>query len=551
MTRSSLAVIGLFCLIYLLPLGFRPMTVPDESRYSEIPREMIASGDWVVPRLNGVLYFEKPVMGYWVNAVSIGLFGQNRFSIRLPSALATGLTALMLFFLVRRFSRENPAPAALLACAAYLTCLLVFALGVINILDSLLTLFLTGAMVAFFYANHAGRGGRSLIGLAVFGGFCGLAFLVKGFLAFVVPIVTVVPFVLWERRMKSFLKLSWIPVLTAVLVVMPWAVMIHLREGDFWNYFFWTEHIRRFLSPIPGQHPEPFWYYLPVLMGGALPWVVLAPAAVLGLGRRWRDAPIIRFLLCWFFFPLLFFSASSGKLIPYVIPCFPPLVVLIAIGVTNYLASGRRKAFDLAALLLGVALGVFALGFVFAQVTGFWGSRMYEPWEWLKWVGMVLGVSVWSVITLLSLKQDGFKRKLVFFCVAPVLVFFSSHMGLPNRALEGRAPQALLERNTNRVGENAVVVSDEYLFHAVCWFYDRDDVHLLKKAGELAYGLEHAPDGTARRFTLDRFRKLIEQGEKRPRVILIVEADRYLNYVKSLPPPVFEDRDNGVMFLVY
>lgn len=551
MTRSVLAVIGLFGLLYLLPLGLRPMTVPDESRYSEIPREMMASGDWVVPRLNGVRYFEKPVMGYWVNAISIGLFGQNRFAVRLPSALATGLTALMLFFLVRLFSKGNSAPAALLAGAAYLTCLLVFALGVINILDSLLTLFLTGAMVAFFYANRTERGERFLIGWAVFGGFCGLAFLVKGFLAFVVPIVTVVPFVLWERRMKIFLKTSWIPLLTAVLVILPWAVMIYLRERDFWNYFFWTEHVRRFLSPIPGQHPEPFWYYLPVLIGGALPWVVLTPAAGLGLGRRWRDDPLIRFLLCWFFFPLVFFSASSGKLIPYVLPCFPPVIVLVAIGVTKYLASGRRKAFDLGALLLGVALGVFALGFVFTQVTGLLGSRGYDPSEWVKWMAMVLGVSVWSVLTLLSLKKGDFRRKLVFFCVAPVLALLGSHMALPNRALEGRAPQTLLERNTNRVGNNALVVSDEYLFHAVCWFYNREDVHLLKKAGELAYGLRHAPDGEARLFSLDRFRKLIEKNQNRPRVILIVEADRYLNYVNSLPPPRFEDRDNGVIFLVY
>ncbi|MDZ7696997.1 MAG: glycosyltransferase family 39 protein [Deltaproteobacteria bacterium] len=118
---------GAFLCALSPPLGMRPMTVPDESRYSEIPREMIASGDWVVPRLNGVRYFEKPVLGYWVNALSIRLFGQNRFAVRLPAALATGLTALMAFFLVRRFAEDHVAP--LLAAAAYLTCLLVFALG--------------------------------------------------------------------------------------------------------------------------------------------------------------------------------------------------------------------------------------------------------------------------------------------------------------------------------------------------------------------------------------------------------------------------------------
>ncbi|MDZ7696998.1 MAG: phospholipid carrier-dependent glycosyltransferase [Deltaproteobacteria bacterium] len=178
-------------------------------------------------------------------------------------------------------------------------------------------------MGSFFYATREGRGAKHRLWMALFGGFCGLAFLVKGFLAFAVPVVTVVPFMLWERRMNRVLKASWIPILAAVLVVLPWALMIHLREGDFWNYFFWTEHISRFLSPIPGQHPKPFWYFIPVLIGGLLPWVALMPAAVMGVGRRWRQDAFIRFLFCWFFFPFLFFSASSGKLIPYILPCFP------------------------------------------------------------------------------------------------------------------------------------------------------------------------------------------------------------------------------------
>jgi 4-amino-4-deoxy-L-arabinose transferase len=96
--RSSLfAVPVLFLLLYLLPLGARPVVIPDEARYAEIPREMLASRDWVVPRLDGLRYFEKPVLGYWLNALSTALFGQNAFAMRLPSAVSTGLSALCLF----------------------------------------------------------------------------------------------------------------------------------------------------------------------------------------------------------------------------------------------------------------------------------------------------------------------------------------------------------------------------------------------------------------------------------------------------------------------
>ena len=89
------ALILVYLVVYILPLDLRPLMIPDETRYAEIPREMLKSGDWIVPRLNGLRYFEKPPMGYWLNAMSISLFGENGFAVRLSSALAAGLTALL------------------------------------------------------------------------------------------------------------------------------------------------------------------------------------------------------------------------------------------------------------------------------------------------------------------------------------------------------------------------------------------------------------------------------------------------------------------------
>ena len=104
MKKISFAVLAVFLLLYILPLGKRVMFAPDEFRYAEISREMIASGDWLTPHLDGLRYFEKPVMGYWLNAVSIKLFGENAFAIRFPAAMATALAGLMLFFLVKSFA---------------------------------------------------------------------------------------------------------------------------------------------------------------------------------------------------------------------------------------------------------------------------------------------------------------------------------------------------------------------------------------------------------------------------------------------------------------
>jgi len=206
MKKYSVAIIALFLILYILPLGVRPIAIPDEVRYAEIPREMIASGEWVVPYLNGLRYFEKPVLGYWLNTLSITLFGENAFAIRLTSALSAGISALMVFFLIRRFGGGSQ--AGILGAAVYLTCLLVLALGTLSLLDSMLSMFLTGAMASFFFAHKETIPSKRVAFLALFGLFCGLAFLMKGFLAFVVPFITILPFIFWERRFKELFKIA-------------------------------------------------------------------------------------------------------------------------------------------------------------------------------------------------------------------------------------------------------------------------------------------------------------------------------------------------------
>lgn len=548
MKKSALILVILFGLVYILPLGIRPMTIPDESRYSEIPREMLASGDWVVPKLNNLKYFEKPVLGYWINALSISLFGENPFAIRLPSALAAGISALMLFFLARRFALPNV--IGILAAGIYLTCLEVFALGVINILDSLLSMFLTGALVFFFYGHKAERPRARAVFFALFGGFCALAFLVKGFLAFAVPVIAIIPFVLWEGRLKGFIKDLWIPLLAALLVALPWCIMIYVREGDFWRYFFFVEHLKRFLSPIAGQHPEPFWYFLPILAAGMLPWFFILPSAAKGMKHLLKDS-FFRFLVCWFFFPFLFFSACSGKLIPYILPCFPPLAVLLALGLTRYFEADRRKSFDFSATFFGAVTALAGLFLAASLRTDFPWEPFYGPDE--AWKGMVaiIGFFTWSSFCFFSAKAAGPTKKLWLYGLGSLVLLFSSPFVLPDRILQGKAPGKLLERHMAEVQTDTRLVSDEYLVHALCWFYKRNDVYLLEKSGELSYGIRHDDTLPSRLLTLKRFGEMVADAADKHGVILVLENDRYDRYGDLLPKPAFVDRQYGFVFASY
>ena len=542
MRKLSLVVIGLFILIYIVPLGMRPVTLPDETRYAEIPREMLVSGDWVVPRFDGLRYFEKPVMGYWFNAAAMFLFGQNAFAMRLPSALATGLSALLLFLLVRKFGGGYL--TGISTAAVFLTSMEVFGVGVFNVLDSIFSLFLTGAMVSFFFAYSEKQAGKKNGFLVIFGVFCGLAFLTKGFLAFAIPVMTIVPFMIWERRWQELFRICWVTLLAALLVALPWSVLIHRREPEFWYYFFWVQHIKRFMSDH-AQHPESFYYFIPLLFLGGLPWAVFVPAAFSGLKERALKDSLLRFAFCWLLFPFLFLSASRGKLGTYILPCFPPLVILITAGLLQYLKKETKRVTIGACFMAGVT-GLCALGLVLSQVLPVpleW--KIFEPGEIWKLVFLFLGLVTWTVFFGVAAATSDVKQKIVLFCLGPLLLMLSSHFAMPDRFKDAVVPGEFLLRHADRISPDTTLVSDNYLVSAVCWFYKRSDVCLLGRPGELGYGVSRAPEKN-RLFTIDQFRELVAQPARR--ITLITIEKRYRHDKPQLPQPAFVDSDRGFVF---
>ena len=535
MRTALFAIIVAFLAVYVLPLGVRPLFCPDGTRYAEIPREMIESGDWVVPRLNGLRYFEKPVLGYWLTAASLRCFGENAFALRFPSAVAAGLSALWVFFLLRRFA-GGPS-AGLLAAAALLTCVLVFAVGTINVLDNVFSMFLTGAMVCFFFAFMESDRRRRAALLALFGALCGLAFLTKGFLALVVPALAVMPFLLWQRRAKDLLKIAWLPILTAAAVVLPWAVMVHLREPDFWHSFLWKEHIQRFMSPGKGQHAEPLWYYVPIFIAGAAPWTALLASQLRGLRDNGFRDPLVRFALCWLVCPFFFFSVCRGKLPTYILPCFPPYVILAAIGLHEYLRSGRRKALAAGAILSAVLASAAALLVLLTRVVDWGIPPIFGRSETWKAAVFIVALLAWAALSILAMRIAEPSRKLALWSAAPLIFMFATHFAVPDGRATTNVPGPLLMSHAARVGPNTALVSDNNLVTAVCWFYKRDDVYLLCRAGEHAQGLSY-DDSRSRLLDLERFSQLVAGGRD---VVLVISRGRYTEYTPRLPKPTYLD----------
>lgn len=481
-----------FVIAYLVPLGGRPLIPPDEFRYAEIPREMIDTGSYAVPHLLNVRYFEKPVFGYWLTAASFKIFGYNAFALRLPAALGAGLTAFLIFFMVNQTLRDEKIAA--LAAMLYLTSGLVYAVSTFAVLDSQTTAFLTGvAVTAFLAILEIAFTRRKILLLILCGVFAGLAFMTKGFIALAVPGLTIVGFLIWEKRWKEFWQLPGIPAAVMLLTVAPWALTIHRAEPDFWNYFVIIEHIQRFFAqPGQGQHPEPCWYYLPVLLAGVFPAAMLTPAIFAAGRETWGkmlSQKLYRFCICGAVLPFLFFSISSGKLATYILPCFPPLAVLGAGAVAGYFRTGRNRygAFNCSINVWAILLLLAACGVLIIELGNF--ETLFAERRVLT---VLTGTAalIYALALLLSAKAK-WRARLYLFFVGLAGILMLGPWAIPEGMLGDKMPERALRQLPEKLNfdpQQTILITYPVFMHAVAWVYHRPDVRTLNSIGELAYG---------------------------------------------------------------
>ncbi|MEN6425188.1 MAG: phospholipid carrier-dependent glycosyltransferase, partial [Phycisphaerales bacterium] len=383
--------------------------------------------------------------------------------------------------------------------------------------------------------------------LVLAGVACGMAFLTKGFLALAVPVVVIVPFAFWQGRLKTCLRMAWAPLMVAFLVVLPWSILIHWREPDFWRYFFWVEHIERFTSPRGGQHQEPVWFYIPMLIGGAMPWTPLVGPIVQGLRRTSWSHPMVRLAICWLVFPFLLFSASSGKLGTYILPCFPPLAFLIAVGVLGCLREDNTKGFLIGAWVIMVGAGFLLLAVVVAlfAVPGMCGQ--VTLW---KWMIAAAGLVLWIVLCRAAIVQRDVHAKITFYCAGPVLFMFSWHFVIAAALQPRKAPGEFLLSHASGLSSRSIFVAENRFVGAVCWFCNRSDVFVTGGPGECAYGLSYE-DSQSRLLDVEQVKDLILGQTRKEPVVLVLGAKCYAEYEGQLPRPCREDRREGLVWAEY
>ena len=329
---EEFTAVALLALLWLAATAWaRPLMLPDEGRYAGVAWEMLRSGDWLTPTLNGLPFFHKPPLFYWISAAAMAVFGTHEAAARAPSVLGAAAAALALYAFVRHW---RDARSARLALVVLLAQPLWFLGGQFANLDMLVAACISVTILLFAHAalsRDQGRPYRSALAWGYVAAALGV--LAKGLIGAVLPALVLVLWLAALRRWRTLLAMLWLPgLLLFLLIATPWFVAMQWQHSDFLDYFFVVQHFKRFAAG-GFNNVMPFWFYPAVLAVAALPWWPwLGPAfrrhAALPAPRTQVDIRLLMAL--WLASVVVFFSLPASKLVGYVLPAVPPLAYLIA-----------------------------------------------------------------------------------------------------------------------------------------------------------------------------------------------------------------------------
>ncbi|MDE1166651.1 MAG: lipid IV(A) 4-amino-4-deoxy-L-arabinosyltransferase [Pseudomonas sp.] len=531
-----------FALFYLLPLATHGLWIPDETRYAQISQEMLLGGDWAAPHFMGLRYFEKPAAGYWMIAIGQAVFGQNLFGVRVASAISLGLGVLLAWVIARRLWND---PRKSLACAVlYMSFGLVAGQAGYANLDPQFTLWVNLSFVALWFAVDSRTRNARIAAWALLGAACAMGFMTKGFLALLLPVLVGLPYMLWQRRFAELVRYGLLAVVVALLVSLPWVLTVHLREPDFWRFFFWHEHIRRFAGD-DAQHAEPWWFYLPLLALSSLPWALLLPVTV---KQAWQNKaePAMVFLLLWLLLPLALFSLSKGKLPTYILPCMLPLALLMGHALANRLQAASSLALRSNALL-NLAAGV--LGLV-AVVYLHLKKPFYdnEP-EHLALLLITLGAwIIANAVAALRPLQGWFAPALGMGVVVALIP-----AALPNHIVYNKTPDAFIADHAAELAQTHSLLSNDLgAASALAWHTKNPQVALYNTVGETKYGIAY-PEAQGRQVDLDQVQAWMTQARQQGSVgvVMRVKSDDEVHEVQLLPKDGKRYEQGNIVIFVF
>lgn len=558
-----MALIGsaLFFIVSILFFSFLtwdyPLISPDEPRYAETAREMLASGNFIVPYLDGIPRLVKPVMFYWLQALSMKVFGVNEFAARFPSVVsAAGLVSLGFLF-------GSLNGIGFLTAIITMTSLIVVIASKLAITDMLLSFFITAALV-FFYVGFdqnsykkkgEAYGERSFsIWILLSIVMMGFGFLTKGPVALLLPVVIIFTFVFIKGDLLSFLKTFVVEIvlgaLLFIVINLPWYCLIHIAtNGEFTSQFFFSDNLNRFVKTHTA-HSAPFWFYIPVIFLGLFPWSFFLIQSILAQdfssslslkSEKSRQEQAFVFGLVWAIVVFVFFSLAQTKLPTYILPIFLPLCFFIARWWNQRFSNSRSNSSNNYGLMVGLVsfsgsiLVVFLVYlFKFKKIL-----TVVEPNAFLLPVIIICLIYLASTAIALTSVFSNAKISFIFFAVAnSICLMLAISMVLKPYALHRDGGAKVFVQNIDSHASLKTLLEHPSRFS----FY-REKISSKLKPNELKDYFVKNPNGVLVLKTKD-LDKLKKQAQKESFKFKKLESNSIYTYVKAfnpIPEPVEED----------
>ena len=465
--------------------GVRPLSVPDEARYSEIPREMVMTGDYVTPRLNTIKYFEKPALFYWAQAGAIHLFGLSEWVVRLPTLLLGVLGCLVTYATTRMlFDRRSGWFASLLLS----TSILYFAMAHTITLDMAISVFMTLCLSAFIVAIDMPTGSTRKILLGSVYVFAAFAMLTKGLVGILLPATIVGSWMLLCHQWRLLLKMQLISgIFIFLIIALPWHILVQQANPEFFHFYFIEQQFLRYLTLYASRY-QPNWFFIPILLLGFFPWIVFLFQAIrYHWPSSWKERithkkPI--FLMLWASIIFIFFSFSKSKLIPYILPVFPPLAMLVGHYLSDHLEKEptifRKPFLSLLCISCIISIALVALPY-FDQV-----NDVQQATFLLRSMAVWLVIGV-SCATFYAYRGSIKKALAILLVTAGISLIF---VNLTVAAIDTRSikPLALALKEKLHSGDQVVMY---HHYYQDLPFYLQQRITVVDCCGELYFGMQH------------------------------------------------------------
>lgn len=488
---------GLLCAIWLGTLGWRHLIPSDEGRYAEIAREMLTSGNWIVPRYNGYLYFEKPPLQMWGTSLIFYLFGLGEWQARLWS----GITSLLGIFMVGYTSLKTWGLKAGTISAIVLASSPMWILGGhFNSLDMGIAFFMCCALCSLLLAMESPIASpEEKKWMLICWGSMALSVLSKGLIGIVLPGLVLITYSLTAREWGSWKRMHWLLGLSLFfLITAPWFIAISLQHESFLRFFFIHEHFERFTTN-EHQRTAPWHFFIELILVGFLPWLWEIPQSISEAIRDRKD-PLSTFhpkwlCLVWVIVITAFFSYSQSKLPGYIIPVFPALAIMAGASLQTIfkkaeIAESFSKLWSVQLLFFTL---FFASGFFFlskiAKTGEVYEAQMYANYAQI--IGVAISMGCIGCFTAWIYRNFPVKS-ISIFAATLILVTLTAGLGheVVGRNLSG---VDLALKVKPHVRPNQTIYSVEMLDHTLPFYLEHSMV-MVNFEDELAFGISQEPD---------------------------------------------------------